>query len=109
MFDFNINGLKIDIKSSSMKTKRRVYSTTEALSSFNFTVLRDQSLKDIIVQALYPSRENYSIFYFSVWQYVDEVIKEGEQKKIDWGDYYLLPLINGNPLMQLFDLLKWRR
>jgi len=110
LFDFNISGLKIDIKSSSRTTKHREYTLEEALSSFNFTVLLDQSFKDVIIQVLYPSRQKYSRFYFSVWQYVKNVIKANNRRRIKmnggYGDYYLLPLAKGYPLSELFKIMR---
>ena len=110
LFDFNISGFKIDIKSSSMTTKRKRYSLLEALSSFNFMVLADQSFKDIIIQPLYPSRKEHNRFYFSVWQYVKIVIQANIRKKIKmnggYGDYYLLLLNKGYPLSELFKKIK---
>lgn len=105
--DFILNGLKVDIKSSSLKTKRKIYKLEEALLNFNFTVLRDQSYKDIIVQALYPNREEYYTFYFSKWAYVKDVVKYGKTKKIKmnggYGEYYLMPLIEGKDLENLIE------
>lgn len=103
--DFILNGLKVDIKSSSLKTKSKIYKLEEALLNFNFTVLRDQSYKDIIVQALYPNRKEYYTFYFSKWVYVEDVIKYGKTKEIKmnggYGKYYLMPLIKGKDLENL--------
>ncbi|MCD6220098.1 hypothetical protein J7K43_06925 [Candidatus Calescamantes bacterium] len=110
VFDFNISGLKIDIKSSSMTTKRRIYNLSQALSSFNFTVLADQSFKDVIIQVLYPSREEYFCFYFSVWQYVKNVIQANNRRRIKmnggYGDYFLFPLTEGYPLLELFKMMR---
>lgn len=105
--DFILNGLKVDIKSSSLKTKRKTYKLEEALLKFNFMVLRDQSRKDIIVQALYPSREEYYKFYFSKWAYVKDVVKYSNYKTIyikmngGTGEYYLMPLMEGKDLENL--------
>ena len=110
--DFILRGYRVDVKSSSMKTKREEYDLAKALKRFNFMVLKDQSPKDIVVQALYPSREQFDCFYFSVWQWVDEVIRNGEDKRIKmnggFGEYKLLPLLEGKPLRSLKELKERR-
>jgi len=103
--DIEFRNKKIDVKSSSIVTKRKSLSLEEALEKFNFTVLLDQSPKDIIIQALYPSRYSYDNFWFSVWQYVNTVINEGTLKYIQMngnsGEYKLLPLMKGIKLEEL--------
>lgn len=120
LYDFRVSGIKIDIKASSLEKSYKKLSSSNpnknitfkevlnyALLNFNFTVLKDQSLKDIIIQPLYHSRKNYDCFYFSVWQYVKKVVCEGREGKLDdWGDYFLLPLKKGKPLSEFFELVK---
>lgn len=108
--DLFINNKSIDVKSSSLKTKSRTYSLEDALKYFNFTVLLDQSFKDIIIQAFYKNRNEFDRFYFSKWQYVSEVLKNGKTKFIKMngnsGNYKLLPLNNGKDLIELINVLR---
>lgn len=108
--DLFINNKSIDVKSSSLKTKSRTYSLEDALKYFNFTVLLDQSFKDIIIQAFYKNRNEFDRFYFSKWQYVSEVLKNGKTKFIKMngnsGNYKLLPLNNGRDLVELINVLR---
>ncbi|MFH7882672.1 MAG: hypothetical protein QW140_03065 [Candidatus Aenigmatarchaeota archaeon] len=108
-YDFLLNGIyRVDIKSSSLRTKQKTYSLEDALLHLNFTVLEDQSLKDIIVQALYPSRDYFFKFYFSKWACVKDVLKycDNQTRFIKMngnsGKYYLMPLHKGKDI----DLIK---
>lgn len=104
-YDFIFRKKRIDVKSSSMTTKARQYTLEEAIVKFNFTVLLDQSRKDIIIQSLYPSRSSYNNFWFFVWQYVNTVINKGTDKYIKMngnsGHYKLFPLEKGIKLEEL--------
>jgi len=102
-FDFIINDkYKLDVKSSSLSTKSKKYTIEEAFIKLNFTVLKDQSYKDIIVQAFYSDRDNTNEFYFMTWAYVKDVITNNDSKYIKMngnsGHYYLLKINSGKAL-----------
>ena len=108
-YDFILeNKYKVDIKSSTMQTKKRNYSIPEAIESFNFMVLEDQKHQDIIIQALYPSRDEYNKYYFAFYEFVNYVQKNGRKKQIkmngNYGHYSLYPLIKGKPIKDIFKI-----
>jgi len=108
-YDFILkNKYKIDIKSSTMKTKQNNYNLTEALGRFNFTVLEDQKHQDLIIQALYPSRDKYDRYYFTFYEFVNYVQKNGKKTYLKMngnsGYYSLQPLIKGKPIIDIFKI-----
>lgn len=105
-YDFLLkNAVTIDIKSSSLMTKKKQYSLKEAIEYFNFMVLKDQKKQDIVIQVLYPNRNNFLNFFFSNFEFVDEIQKRGKHKKIKmnggYGDYTLLHIIDGKNLIEI--------
>jgi len=95
----------LDVKSSSLSTKTKIYTLEEAYNKLNFMVLKDQSYKDIIVQVFYPDRNNTDTFYFITWAYVKDVIDNNDSKYIKMngnsGNYFLLKICNGKALIEI--------
>ncbi|WP_025209407.1 hypothetical protein [Hippea sp. KM1] len=107
-YDFKINNETIDIKSSSMKTKNREYTLIKAIESFNFTLLLDQNIKDIIVQTLYKNRDNFNCFYFFSFELSSTIIKKGVKKYLKMngnsGYYYLYPIKKGKKIEKIIKI-----
>jgi hypothetical protein len=105
-FDFTINGVDIDIKSSKDTKNEGI---ENCYRYFNFPVPTDQDIKDVTVSILYDYQvEN---FYIVSWIDKETYKKHCKIKNLPvgggkWKEYYLYQLKLGNPISTLKDYLR---